>query len=637
MRQITLLVVILPLLGFCLATRSQAQDQALRGMVLNENRQPMEGVQVSVNGSPAVLTMSKTGQFQVMLPQGADFGNLNIKAKRGGYQYESHFFNAQKNELEISIRPINKTLGGWVRAGGTRPIGGAAVKFNNKLVERTATTDRDGFFRIQLPYETPVTVADFIVEAYKIQNGNVELRKVRDDNLKFVQENTFVFLNVSNEDQLVEVATTSVSETQGSQLAGVSATSAQMPTTAGTSKKDLKVTSETIRQLIESRRGTVQHATTIDQEIQQEIRRIEQEIKNLPETQEDIAKLRSHISNLLIELLKSSGNNSLATEIEKLKQKLDDAEQARLEMQKAKEHSEFQLGQITRWFQFSVFSAIALLVLGAVSVYFAINNYRKKRELQIKSDELTEQKRTLEILNEEMKTLMGIVAHDLKAPLNKVVGLTQLLPLVGTLNEEQNTYVTMVNQVAHDGRHFIENLLDLKSIEEQKRSLKIAPLEVMDWMRRSMVGYEQTATRKNIGLHLQSNESEAVVGVDKSAFGQIMDNLVSNAIKFSPHEKNVYVNVNVGYALVSISIKDEGPGISEEDQQKMFKKFQRLSARPTGGEHSSGLGLSIVKMLVEQMGGEVFLESQVGVGSTFTVYFPKHVPEEATVETPAMS
>ena len=91
---------------------------------------------------------------------------------------------------------------------------------------------------------------------------------------------------------------------------------------------------------------------------------------------------------------------------------------------------------------------------------------------------------------------MGIVAHDLKAPLNKVVGLTQLLPLVGTLNEEQSMYVGMVNQVAHDGRQFIENLLDLKAIEEQKRRFKLEPLEINQWLNRSLIGYEQTANRR---------------------------------------------------------------------------------------------------------------------------------------------
>ena len=91
--------------------------------------------------------------------------------------------------------------------------------------------------------------------------------------------------------------------------------------------------------------------------------------------------------------------------------------------------------------------------------------------------------------------------------------------------------------------------------------------------------------------------------------------------------------MEAGYTLVSIAIKDEGPGISAEDQQKMFRKFQRLSARPTGGEHSSGLGLSIVKKLVEQMQGEIVLESTEGQGSTFTVYFPRYTPEETLVET----
>jgi signal transduction histidine kinase len=314
---------------------------------------------------------------------------------------------------------------------------------------------------------------------------------------------------------------------------------------------------------------------------------------------------------------------------------LEKYERENKEILEAKNASDTELWQLKRYLTAGAFTLATVLLLGGGAVYFAVSNHRKKKQLLAATQQLEAEQERLKALNNELKTLTEIVAHDLKAPLNKVVGLTQLLPLVGTLNEEQSKYIGMVNQVAHDGRQFIENLLDVKAIEEQKRRLNNAPLEVVEWLNRSLAGYEQTAHRKNIKVHLE-HTGQSWIEADKSAFGQVLDNLVSNAIKFSPPDRNVYIRVETGYSLISIAIRDEGPGISEEDQQKMFKKFQRLSARPTAGEHSSGLGLSIVKLLVEQMNGEIHLDSEVGRGSTFTVYFHKHVPEVSmTQETAA--
>jgi signal transduction histidine kinase len=101
-----------------------------------------------------------------------------------------------------------------------------------------------------------------------------------------------------------------------------------------------------------------------------------------------------------------------------------------------------------------------------------------------------------------------------------------------------------------------------------------------------------------------------------------MDNLVSNAVKYSPRGKNIYARVYYADGRVRAEVKDEGPGISAEDQKRLFGKFARLSARPTAGEHSTGLGLAIVKRLVESMHGEVWCESHPGSGAAFIVELP---------------
>ena len=129
------------------------------------------------------------------------------------------------------------------------------------------------------------------------------------------------------------------------------------------------------------------------------------------------------------------------------------------------------------------------------------------------------------------------------------------------------------------------------------------------------------ATRKEIVICTE--EGGPIWGrADRNATMQILDNLISNAVKFSPHKSTVQVKVSVTNGYVGIGIKDQGPGLSAEDQKKLFGKFTRLSAQPTGGESSTGLGLSIVKKLAEAMAGTVICHSVLGEGATFTLRLP---------------
>jgi signal transduction histidine kinase len=146
-------------------------------------------------------------------------------------------------------------------------------------------------------------------------------------------------------------------------------------------------------------------------------------------------------------------------------------------------------------------------------------------------------------------------------------------------------------------------------------------------------------------VHYSSEAPSHLVLVDETAIVQVFDNILSNAVKYSPHGKNVFVRIRhsslvVGHSpndsrtapmtnapmtnnFIRVEVQDEGEGISPDDMTKLFGKFARLSARPTGGEHSTGLGLSIVKKMVEAMNGRVWCESELGKGATFIVELPK--------------
>ena len=121
------------------------------------------------------------------------------------------------------------------------------------------------------------------------------------------------------------------------------------------------------------------------------------------------------------------------------------------------------------------------------------------------------------------------------------------------------------------------------------------------------------------------------VGRAPAVMVQVLENLVSNAVKYSPPGKNIFVRLKRLPAAARCEVQDEGPGLSAEDQKKLFGKFARLSAKPTGGEHSTGLGLSIVKKMVEAMKGQVWCESEPGKGATFIVSLPASVEGTGSV------
>jgi signal transduction histidine kinase len=251
---------------------------------------------------------------------------------------------------------------------------------------------------------------------------------------------------------------------------------------------------------------------------------------------------------------------------------------------------------------------------------------QQAQEIEIMNTQLQEQNQTLVELNNEKDEFLGIAAHDLKNPLNGIRGLAEMLhsyddeiPVA-----ERKRYLESI--IASSERMFglIKNLLDVNALERAGLQLNPVTLDAASMVSMIADSHRYRAEQKNITLHLASStdNSSALVRVDEQALIQVLDNLLSNAVKYSPQGKQVFVRVESGAEAVRIEVEDEGPGISAEDQQKLFGKFARLSAQPTGGEHSTGLGLSIVKKLVEAMGGMVWCESALGKGTTFVVELP---------------
>jgi signal transduction histidine kinase len=271
------------------------------------------------------------------------------------------------------------------------------------------------------------------------------------------------------------------------------------------------------------------------------------------------------------------------------------------------------------------FSMTALLCL--FIIVFAVLLWRRNERKQHVNNMLNEYAEKIERTNKQLEesvkeknNLMNVVAHDLKSPLNKVKGLLELVKLDGELNDHQKDYIDKINNVADQGRRLIADLLAANG--EQTNNLNYSTVDLTLLLENLQREYETQLTEKQIKLHVSTAGDQLKVESVNDHVQRIMDNLLSNAIKFSPKGKNIFVDCEVQQGSLLFSVQDEGPGFTEEDKKNLFKKFKRLSAQPTAGEASTGLGLTIVKQLCDQLQASIELISEPGQGATFKVTIP---------------
>lgn len=242
------------------------------------------------------------------------------------------------------------------------------------------------------------------------------------------------------------------------------------------------------------------------------------------------------------------------------------------------------------------------------------------KELEVSNDQLIH-------LNNEKNEFLGIAAHDLKNPLTAIIGSAELIsmapnsPKVGKLASNISSAGTRM-------RDLIMTLLDANAIEQGQFSSNIERCDLSVLVAQSVEQNLQNATRKGIAINTYAPPGMWAMA-DKNATIQILDNLISNAVKYSPQNSTILIGIVLGDGEVRVEVKDQGPGLSDEDQKKLFRKFTRLSSKPTAGESSTGLGLAIVKRLAESMHGSVHCVSQLGQGSTFSVSLPAAPAEES--------
>lgn len=231
--------------------------------------------------------------------------------------------------------------------------------------------------------------------------------------------------------------------------------------------------------------------------------------------------------------------------------------------------------------------------------------------------------RSLIELNELKNRFLGIAAHDLRNPLTSIRGFSDLLlgEVVGTLNEEQREFMTLIREVSQDMLNLLNDLLDVSNIESGKLVLSPEMASLKGLCEERIHLNEVIAAEKGIQYHRDLQDIPEL-RFDRTRIGQVVDNLLSNATKFSPKGSQVAIALTQDGDSVIFSVSDQGPGVPVEEQNRLFGEFQKGTARPTGGEKSTGLGLAIAKRIVETHGGKIWVESDPPKGATFRFSLP---------------
>jgi signal transduction histidine kinase len=273
--------------------------------------------------------------------------------------------------------------------------------------------------------------------------------------------------------------------------------------------------------------------------------------------------------------------------------------------------------------QVYTWSLSILLLLLAVLLYIQFRNFRKVRRL---NRLLSTRNKQLDAANKEINGLVGIVAHDLKAPLTKSIMLVDMIKDTSEVSPQQDKLLSMIRKASSGGGKLIQDLLEISSLEGERSVPNPQRCDLRPFLQEMVDSYREHANRKGIDLDLQVEDPVPEVVTDPHKLQRVIDNILSNALKFTPAGKSVRLSLSSKQGQATISIRDQGPGISPEDQKKMFGKFQKLSARPTGGESSHGLGLSIVRSLVTRLHLEMEFESELGKGTEFRFHVPVDWP-----------
>jgi signal transduction histidine kinase len=247
----------------------------------------------------------------------------------------------------------------------------------------------------------------------------------------------------------------------------------------------------------------------------------------------------------------------------------------------------------------------------------------RTQELATALRELDEKSHEVEAASRHKSEFLANMSHELRTPLNAIVGFSQVLRerMFGEVNEKQAEYLDDILSSAHHLLSLINDVLDLSKVEAGQLELDVAPFSLPDALERGVVMVRERAMKDGVQVTVTKSPDVDVVAGDERRLRQVIFNLLSNAVKFTPAGGTVDLRATQVDGEVRVSVSDTGPGIAEEDRERIFEEFQQTEAGIEQQE-GTGLGLALSKRLVELHGGRIWVDSELGKGSTFAFTLP---------------
>jgi signal transduction histidine kinase len=244
---------------------------------------------------------------------------------------------------------------------------------------------------------------------------------------------------------------------------------------------------------------------------------------------------------------------------------------------------------------------------------------RALMDVEEQKQTIEKQSGALEALVDEKDGIIGILAHDLRNPLANIGVLAKMS------NEEkdpveQKKLLTMIERASNQAQLLVRDVLEMATLEQATLDT-LRPVAVLPIIQEVIQSFETTASNKRIQINLESEDKTTEVLADPTYFRQVIENLTSNALKFSKAGNSINITVEAKGRFKHVRIRDFGAGVPTDEEPKLFKRFSKLSTRPTAGESSSGLGLSLVRQYMDLMDGRVWHERPTDGGAAFVVEF----------------
>jgi len=260
--------------------------------------------------------------------------------------------------------------------------------------------------------------------------------------------------------------------------------------------------------------------------------------------------------------------------------------------------------------------AIELLKTFATQSALAIHNARLYREIELKS-------RELEIASKHKSEFLANMSHELRTPLNAIIGFSEVLSerMFGEVNEKQAEYIGDILQSGQHLLSLINDILDLSKIEAGRMELEFSDLNLPSTIEQTVMLVRERAVRRGITLGRTIDERLGSIRADERKVKQVLLNLLSNALKFTPEGGTIDVRAAVNDGVAEISVRDTGIGISPEDQEAVFEEFRQVGTASKRVE-GTGLGLAISRKFIELHGGKIWVKSTIGSGSIFAFTLP---------------